>query len=113
MVVVVFRSRPRPDLSPEILRELEALGARAAELAPSMPGFVSYKDFTSPDGESVTVVEFETHETLAAWRDHPEHRAVQELGRRAVFAEYQIQVCDLVRQSRFDGTNVTRTATTR
>jgi heme-degrading monooxygenase HmoA len=109
MVVVVFRSRVRAGLSPEILQELETRGARVAELAPSMPGFVSYKDFTSPDGESVTIVEFETHEQLAVWREHPEHRAVQELGRRAVFAEYQIQVCDLARTARFDGASVRRT----
>ena len=101
MVVVVFRSRVRPDLAPSVLADLERLGTRAAELAPTMPGFVSYKDFTSSDGESVTVVEFETHEQLAAWRDHPEHREVQELGRRHVFSEYRIQVCDLVRTSRF------------
>lgn len=107
MVVVVFRSRVRQGLSPEVLRELEQRGARVAELAPTMPGFVSYKDFASPDGESVTVVEFATHEELAAWREHPEHRAVQELGRRAVFAEYSIQVCDLVRTTRFDGSRPT------
>jgi hypothetical protein len=28
------------------------------ELGSAMPGFVSYKDFTSQDGESVSVVEF-------------------------------------------------------
>lgn len=101
MVVVVFRSRLRENLAATVLSELETLAARAAELAPTMPGFVSYKDFSGPDGESATVVEFESHETLAAWRDHPEHRRVQEFGRREVFAEYQIQVCDLVRTSRF------------
>ena len=101
MVVVVFRSRVRPDLSAEVMAELQVRGARAAELAPTMPGFVSYKDFTSEDGETVTVVEFESHEQLVHWREHPEHRAVQEFGRRDVFAEYQIQVCDVARVSRF------------
>ena len=104
MVVVVFRSRVRSDLPAPVLAELEALAVRAAEIAPTMPGFVSYKDFASPDGESVSVVEFETHEQLAAWREHPEHRKVQEFGRDEVFAEYKIQVCDLVRTSRFGPT---------
>lgn len=113
MLVVVFRSRVRPGLAPEVLAELEALSRRMAELAATAPGLVSYKDFTSEDGESVTVVEFETHEQLAAWREHPEHRAVQELGRRSVFLAYQVQVCELVRTSRFDGASVTRTGAPR
>jgi heme-degrading monooxygenase HmoA len=98
MVTVIFRTRMRQgvDLAP-----LEALGARMYELATGMPGFVSYKDFTSTDGESVSIVEFESPETLAAWREHPEHREAQRLGRERYFAEYQIQVCTPVRAYRF------------
>ena len=99
--MTVFRSRVRPDADPEVLGRLEGLGARMHELATAMPGFVSYKDFASEDGETVTVVEFETHDQLAAWGAHPEHRAVQELGRDAVFAEYTVQVCEVRRVSRF------------
>ena len=98
MVTVIFRTRMRQgvDLAP-----LETLGARMYELATGMPGFVSYKDFTSPDGESVSIVEFESPETLVAWREHPEHREAQRLGRERYFAEYQIQVCTPVRAYRF------------
>lgn len=46
-----------------------------------MPGFVSYSSSTSADGEDVAVIEFESHETVAAWREHPEHREAQRLGR--------------------------------
>ena len=67
------------------------------ELTVSAPGFVSYKDYASSDGESVTVVEFESHETLAAWRSHPEHVAAQELGRAKYFETYRISVADIVR----------------
>ena len=67
------------------------------ELASKMPGFVSYKDFTAEDGENVTIVEFESLETLAAWRDHPEHKRAQARGRAEFFSEYHIQVCTTVR----------------
>jgi heme-degrading monooxygenase HmoA len=77
MVVVVFRSR----LKPGIEKELEETDARMAELASAMPGFVSYRQYASADGEAVAVVEFESHETAAAWRAHPEHREAQRLGR--------------------------------
>jgi heme-degrading monooxygenase HmoA len=100
MVLIVFRTRLRPDLSDP---ELETTGARMHELATSMPGFISYKDYTSPDGEGVTVVEFESHETLAAWRSHPEHVAAQEKGRARWFTSYRLSVADVVRDKTWPG----------
>ncbi len=83
MVVVVFRSR----LKPGIEREIEGTDARMAALAATMPGYVSYRQYVSADGEGVAVVEFESHETVAAWRAHPEHREAQRLGRERWFTE--------------------------
>jgi heme-degrading monooxygenase HmoA len=98
MIVIVFRARLRPGVD---LTALEALGARMYELASSMTGFISYKDFSAADGESVSIVEFESLEALAAWRDHPEHKEAQRLGRESYFSEYRIQVCSLVRSYGF------------
>jgi len=98
MVVVVFRSRLKADAD---LEELGRLGQRMFEIASAMPGYVSYKDFSASDGENVSIVEFESLETLADWRNHPEHRALQERGRRDFFAEYVVQVCTIVRESKF------------
>ena len=98
MVVIVFRSRLRPGVDPA---PLEPVGVRMYQLAAAMPGFISYKDFAAADGESVSIVEFESLETLAAWRDHPEHLEAQRIGREQFFAEYQIQVCTPVRSYRF------------
>ena len=97
MVVIVFRTR----LKPGIEKEIEEMGGRMYELAAAMPGFVSYREYASADGESVAVVEFESHETLAAWREHPEHREAQAAGRERFFAEYRITVCDAVRDYAF------------
>ena len=99
MVVIVFRSRLREDID---MAGLDALGAEMAAIATAMPGFLSYKDYAAADGELLTVVEFESEETLAAWRDDPAHRAAQERGRREFFAEYRIQICTPVRAYRFD-----------
>jgi heme-degrading monooxygenase HmoA len=97
MVVVVFRSRIKPGVE----KELEEADARMYQLATAMPGFVSYDQYASPDGEAVAVVEFESHETAAAWRAHPEHREVQRRGRERWFAEYRITVGDVVRDYSF------------
>ena len=101
MVIVVFRSRLKPGAD---LEGIGRIGERMYEIASSMPGYVSYKDFTASDGESVSIVEFESLEALADWRDHPEHKAAQERGRRDFFAEYVVQVCTLERESRFHKT---------
>ena len=98
MVIIVFRARLRPDADQQAMTQL---GQRMYQLASSMPGYISYKDFAAGDGENVSIVEFESHETLAAWRDHPEHKAAQQHGRDEFFSEYHIQVCDPVRESRF------------
>ena len=98
MVVIVFRSRIRESAD---LSEVGRMGERMYALASAMPGFVSYKDFAAADGENVSIVEFESHDTLLAWRNHPEHAEVQRRGREAVFAEYHIQVCDTVRDYAF------------
>ena len=89
MVVVVFRSR----LKPGVEKEIEALGARMYELASRMPGYVSYREYQAADGEAAAIVEFESAETLKAWREHPEHRA----GRERFFSSYRIQVCKVER----------------
>jgi heme-degrading monooxygenase HmoA len=98
MVIIVFRSRIRESANQA---ELEHLGQRMVELASSMPGYISYKDFIAADGENVSIVEFESLETLAAWREHPEHRLAQQRGRQEFFADYHIQVCAPVRDYAF------------
>ena len=73
------------------------MDARMTKLAATMPGFISYTPCTSVDGQDVAIVEFESHETVAAWRAHPEHVEVQRLGKEQWFSEYRITVGDVVR----------------
>ncbi len=98
MVVVVFRSRIREDADPVAM---EAAGTRMFELATGMPGFISYKDFAAEDGEYVSIVEFTDMDTLKAWCEHPEHRAMQQRARHEFMSEYRIQVCTPARDYRF------------
>ena len=101
MIVVVFRTRLRQGLDEAAMRTLGGLGARMHQLATAMPGFISYKDFDASDGESVSIVEFESPETLLAWREHPEHKEVQRLGRERYFSSYSVQVCAPIRSYAF------------
>jgi heme-degrading monooxygenase HmoA len=96
--VIIFRNRLRDGV--------EAAYGEAAEgvyaLASTMPGLVATKDFVAEDGERLSIIEFYSPEHLAAWRNHPDHQRAQADGRTRWYAEYSIQICDVVRSSRFD-----------
>ena len=97
MIVTVFRSRLRPGMREEYV----ALVDRMAEIARTMPGYISHKGFFADDGERVTIVEFEHDEGMRAWRSNPEHRAAQKLAREKYYTEYHVQVRTLDRESKF------------
>ena len=101
MVVTVFRARLRKDLDPGIGPELEKRGARMVELASQMPGFISYKDFQASDGETLSIVEFDSIEHVRAWHDQPEHSQVQQWSRESAYESYDIKTCEVVRTLRF------------
>ncbi len=97
MIVTVFRSR----LMPGLREEYVALVDRMAELASTMPGYISHKGFFADDGERCTIVEFESEEAQRAWRMHPEHRDAQRKAREVYYQDYSVQVCQAVRENRF------------
>jgi len=98
VVITVFRSRLRS----ECADEFHELAGRMMKLAESMPGFISYKVYTSEDGERCSIVEFESHEQLLAWRNLPEHRTAQQIGRERYYEEYTLHVTEPTRHSHFE-----------
>lgn len=97
MLVTIFRSRLRP----EAQEEYAEWAARMAELAKTMPGYVSQKTFVAEDGERVTLAEFESEEAQRAWKAEPKHRHAQKKGREEFYLEYRIQVCEIKRDYGF------------
>lgn len=97
MVVVVFRSRLRESNADAF----QALAERMHALASAMPGFISYKVYVGEDGERVSIHEWESAEHLRAWREHPEHRQAQAMGREEFYSDYTLYVCEDPRTSRY------------
>ena len=98
MMVVVFRARrTEAGDGEEYYFQLQ----RMSELARNMPGYISHKPYVAEDGERLTLFEWESPETLRAWASHPEHVPVKELGRQRFYTEYHLQVCEVVRESKF------------
>lgn len=98
MMVVVFRARRTPEGDGE---EYKTQLMGMSELARKMPGYISHKPYVAEDGERLTLFEWESADTLRAWATHPEHVPIKQLGRQKFYAEYHLQVCELVRESKF------------
>jgi heme-degrading monooxygenase HmoA len=96
-VVTVFRSTLRP----AAIEEYANVAERMESLARTMPGFVDFKTFTAEDGERASIVTFVSMDDHQAWRNHPEHRDAQRLGRERFYDTFAIQVCTCVRETRF------------
>ena len=98
MVMTVFRSRLRA----ENADEFHQLADTMMKLAEAMPGFISYKVYMSEDGERCSIVEFESQEQLLAWRNLPDHREAQRVGRDRYYEQYTLHVTEPIRESRFE-----------
>ena|SRR5215813_3700283 len=98
MIVAVFRAHRTPEgLGDEYMYWLGQMAA----LASKMPGYISHKAYVADDGERLTLFEWESAETLQAWATHPEHIAVKKIGRQKFYQDYHLQVCEVVRESKF------------
>ena len=97
MILTVFRSRLNEAFSAEYDHHVQTTSV----LAEQMPGFLGHKMFVAPDGERVTLVEFDSIENQKAWSLSPEHRAAAIAGRRGFYSEYRIQICTVDRDSQF------------
>ncbi len=98
MIVVVFRAhRTQAGLGEDYLAALR----RMEDLARGMPGYISHKAYVADDGERLTLFEWQSAETLRAWAAHPDHVLTKQLGRERFYLDYHLQVCEVMRESRF------------
>jgi heme-degrading monooxygenase HmoA len=97
MIVTIFRSRLRPENSAEYYDTV----ARMVEIAVKMPGYISHKVFSHEDGERVNIIEFADPDSQRAWATEARHLEAKKRGRAAFYAEYKLQVCEVVRESTF------------
>lgn len=98
MYMNVFRSRKRDGHD---AAAYAADAARMGELARAQPGFLDYKSFAAPDGETVTISIWTDRAAANAWARDAEHRAAQARGRGDYYASYTVYSCDAIEERRF------------
>jgi heme-degrading monooxygenase HmoA len=98
MVIVLFRSRLTDDAGEDYASMATAMEARAR----AMPGFAGFKTFRAADGERLSVIHWESEDTLRAWAEDERHRAAQRLGREKWYRYFQIEVAEVIRAYGFE-----------
>ena len=77
----------------------ESHSQKMEELVKTIPGYLSHYSHRDPVSRSgVTISYFESLEAIKTWREHPEHKEVQRLGRELFYSWYEIQVVKVDRQ---------------
>jgi heme-degrading monooxygenase HmoA len=95
MIVVFFKTQPRDNID---AGEYQKAAERMYALVSKIPGFLSFKRYSSEDGDALEVARFESEEALEAWRTHPEHVEIQQRGRKEFYDRYWVQVCKSIRE---------------
>lgn len=95
MIAVIFEVEPADG------RESAYL-ATAADLRPlldGIEGFISVERFRSlaNPGKMLSLSFFENEEAVTRWRNLPEHRRAQAMGRGGVFAGYRLRIAHVMR----------------
>ena len=97
MMIVLFRSRLTADAG----EDYAAMDAELSALAREADGFAGVRSYGADDGERLTVVWWRDAESLERWRHHARHRLAQATGRARWYASYELEVAEVVRESRF------------
>jgi heme-degrading monooxygenase HmoA len=73
------------------------MAARMRDLAISKYGCVEFTTLTEGDQE-ISISYWNNPEQIKAWKQDPEHRIAQQLGRAKWYEAYQIQVVEIIRE---------------
>lgn len=80
--------------------DVEGYGAAAsamAALATGQPGYVGIESVRGADGLGITISYWRDDAAARAWRDHPEHARIRDLGRELWYDWYELQVTRIER----------------
>lgn len=102
----MFASLPKPPYYAVIFSSLRngvddagygAMAQRMVELAQQQPGFLGVESTRGADGFGITVAYWDSEDAIRAWRQHAEHTAAREQGRRDWYDHFELRVAKVER----------------
>lgn len=67
------------------------------ELVQQQPGFLGAESARGADGLGITVAYFDSEENIRRWRNHTEHAATRERGKREWYEHFEVRVAKVER----------------
>jgi len=98
MVVVLFRSK----LTEQAGEDYAAMATEMVERARTMAGFVDFKSFQADDGERLSVIHWESQESMRTWSTDLRHIVARRLGREQWYEYFRVEVAEVARSYGFD-----------
>jgi heme-degrading monooxygenase HmoA len=97
MVLVTFKVTVREDVDQEAFHQT---AGRMMELVSKLPGFRGIEWFGALQDPrtQLALAQFDSHETVKAWKQNPEHLLAQKRGKEEFFERYHIQIADIARE---------------
>ncbi len=74
-----------------------AAAERMFDLVQQQPGFLGAESTRDAGGFGITVAYFDSEENIKRWRNHTEHAAVRERGRREWYEHFELRVARVER----------------
>lgn len=95
MIAMIFEVWPKSEHKQDYLDTAAELRA----LVENIPGFISIERFESlyEPGKILSLGFFESEEALTEWRNIPQHRKAQALGRNQFFSNYRLRIAKVSR----------------
>lgn len=95
MIAVIFEAWPSADGKQEYLD----IAARLRPILDRVDGFMSIERFQSLSDPSkvLSLSFFRDEAAIMDWRNSPEHRTAQAIGRAGVFSNYRLRIADTLR----------------
>jgi heme-degrading monooxygenase HmoA len=67
------------------------------ELVQQQPGFLGAESTRDAEGFGITVAYFDSEENIRLWRNHAEHAATRERGKREWYEHFEVRVAKVER----------------
>lgn len=95
MIAMIFEVWPKGGSASDYLDTAAALRKQVE----AVDGFVSIERFESlyEPGKILSLGFFDNEDAIKTWRNTPEHRIAQELGRTRYFADYRLRIAEVRR----------------
>ena len=99
MIMVIFEFKVKPGKQEAYFSFAEAMHPEVEKI----DGFLGVERFQScvDSNKFVSVSRWRDEASVAAWREQPDHKKVQERGKNEIFESFKLRVVNLVREISF------------